>query len=128
RSRALRRAPATRMIAKQKPLVLLNRQITETSCIVADNPRGVRRAAEHLGMLGHDTIPSVAGPQASWAEAMRWRALREAAYELELRVRRVDPGADPSVRTGHAAARRGGEGGAAAVLGPQEPARHRRTQ
>jgi LacI family transcriptional regulator len=87
---------AIRMIAKQKPLVLLNRQITETSCIVADNPRGVRRAAEHLGMLGHDTITYVAGPEASWAEGMRWRALREAAYELELRVRRVDPGADPA--------------------------------
>jgi len=107
---------AIRMIAKQKPLVLLNRQITETSCIVADNPRGVRRAAEHLGMLGHDTITYVAGPEASWAEGMRWRALREAAYELELRVRRVDPGADPSVRTGHAAARRVVEEGATAVL------------
>jgi len=107
---------AIRMIAKQKPLVLLNRQITETSCIVADNPRGIRRAAEHLGMLGHDTITYVAGPEASWAEGMRWRALREAAYELELRVRRVDPGADPSVRTGHAAARRVVEEGATAVL------------
>jgi DNA-binding LacI/PurR family transcriptional regulator len=53
-----------RMIAKQKPLVLLNRQITETSCIVADNPRGVRRAVEHLGTLGHTTITYVAGPAA----------------------------------------------------------------
>ena len=94
---------AIRMIAKQKPLVLLNRQITETSCIVTDNPRGVRRAVEHLGKLGHDTITYVAGPEASWAEGMRWRALREAAHELELRVRRVDPCDDPTVRTGHAA-------------------------
>jgi len=47
---------------------------------------------------------------------MRWRALREAAYELELRVRRVDPGAAPSVRTGHAAARRVVGEGATAVL------------
>src|SRR4030095_2655056 len=36
---------AIRMIAKQKPLVLLNRKMTETSCIVADNPRGVPRDA-----------------------------------------------------------------------------------
>ena len=90
---------AIRMIAKQKPLVLLNRQISETSCIVTDNPRGSRRAVEHLGSLGHDTITYVAGPEASWAEGVRWRALREAAYELELRVRRVDPHADPSMRT-----------------------------
>ena len=107
---------AIRMIAKQKPLVLLNRQISETSCIVADNPRGIRRAVEHLGMLGHDTITYVAGPEASWAEGMRWRALREAAHELELRVRRVDPHDDPTMRTGHAAARRIADDGATAVL------------
>jgi DNA-binding LacI/PurR family transcriptional regulator len=107
---------AVRMIAKQKPLVLLNRQISETSCIVADNPRGVRRAVEHLGMLGHETITYVAGPEASWAEGMRWQALREAAHELELRVRRIDPRDDPTMRTGLTAARRIAEEGATAVL------------
>jgi DNA-binding LacI/PurR family transcriptional regulator len=107
---------AIRMIAKQKPLVLLNRQISETSCIVADNPRGVRHAVEHLGMLGHDTLTYVAGPDASWAEGMRWRALREATHELELRVRRIDPQDDPTMRTGFTAARRIVEDGATAVL------------
>jgi len=105
-----------RMIAKQKPLVLLNRQITETSCIVVDNPRGVRRAVEHLGALGHGTITYLAGPEASWAEGMRWRALREAAHDLELRVRRIDPHDDPTMRTGHAAARRIADDRATAVL------------
>ena len=107
---------AIRMIAKQKPLVLLNRQITETSCIVTDNPRGVRQAVEHLGTLGHDTITYLAGPEASWAEGIRWRALREAAHELELRVRRIDPRGDPTMRTGHAAARRIADDAATAVL------------
>jgi len=107
---------AIRMIAKQKPVVLLNRQISETACIVPDNPRGVRRAAEHLGMLGHDTVTYVAGPEASWVEGVRWRALREAAYELELRVRRIDPHDDPTMRTGAVAARRIAEEGATAVL------------
>ena len=119
---------AIRMIAKQKPLVLLNRQITETSCIVTDNPRGMRRAAEHLGMLGHDTITYVAGPEASWAEGMRWRALREAAYELELRVRRVDPRADPDHAhrpRRRAPDRRGGRDGRARL---QRRARDRRHQ
>jgi hypothetical protein len=86
---------AIRMIAKQKPLVLLNRQISETSCIVTDNARGTRQAVEHLRMLGHDTITYLAGPVASWAEGMRWRALREATQERDLRVRRVDPHDDP---------------------------------
>ena len=70
---------AIRMIAKQKPLVLLNRKIPETSCIIIDNARGVRRAVEHLAELGHETITYVAGPQASWTEGIRWRALREAS-------------------------------------------------
>jgi DNA-binding LacI/PurR family transcriptional regulator len=107
---------AIRMIAKQKPLVLLNRQITETSCIVADNPRGIRRAVEHLGGLGHTTITYVAGPEASWAEGMRWRAATEATHELELRLRRIDPRDAPTMRTGFATARRIADDGATAVL------------
>jgi DNA-binding LacI/PurR family transcriptional regulator len=107
---------AIRMIAKQKPLVLLNRQMPDTSCIVTDNQRGVRRAAEHLGSLGHETITYVAGPAASWPEGVRWRALREAGYELELRVRRVDPNDVPTMRTGFAVARRIMDENATAVL------------
>jgi DNA-binding LacI/PurR family transcriptional regulator len=107
---------AIRMLAKQKPLVLLNRQMPDTSCIVSDNPRGVRRAVEHLGMLGHDTITYVAGPAASWAEGARWRALREAAHELELRVRRIDPNDAPTMLTGFRTARRIANENATAVL------------
>ena len=70
---------AIRMIAKQKPVVLLNRRIPEISCIITDNARGMRRAVEHLGELGHRPITYVAGPEASWADGVRWRALREAA-------------------------------------------------
>jgi LacI family transcriptional regulator len=107
---------AIRMIAKQKPLVLLNRQIAETSCIIPDTPRGARRAVEHLGELGHTAITYVAGPAASWAEGVRWRALREATHELELRVRRIDPRGDPTMRTGFATARRIADDGATAVI------------
>ena len=95
---------AIRMIAKQKPLVVLNRQMPDTSCIVGDDPRGIRRAVEHLASLGHDSVTYVAGPAASWAEGVRWRALREAGHELELRVRRVDPNGTPTMLTGYSAA------------------------
>ncbi len=54
--------PAIRMIAKQKPVVVLNRRLPEVPCIVTDNARGVRRAVEHLAELGHDSITYVAGP------------------------------------------------------------------
>jgi LacI family transcriptional regulator len=106
---------ALRMMAKQRPVVLLNRILPEASCVVNDNERGVRRAAEHLGALGHERITYVAGPEASWSDGMRWRALREAAAELELDVRRIGPN-EPTVLAGLAAARRVAQADATAVL------------
>lgn len=94
---------AIRMMAKQKPVIVMNRAVSDVSSVVTDNPRGIRRVAEHLGMLGHELITYVAGPDASWANGMRWRGLREAALELELSVRRIGP-IEPTVRGGTRAA------------------------
>jgi LacI family transcriptional regulator, repressor for deo operon, udp, cdd, tsx, nupC, and nupG len=94
---------AIRMAAKQRPTVVLNRAVTGLPSVVIDNPRGMRRAAEHLGALGHDTITYLAGPEASWADGMRWRSLREAGLELDVRVRRLGP-YPPTVAGGLAAA------------------------
>ncbi|MDO8120329.1 LacI family DNA-binding transcriptional regulator [Isoptericola sp. b490] len=80
-----------RVIAKQKPTIVLNRDVAGLPSVVTDNPRGVRRAVEHLGELGHQQITYVAGPEASWADGARWRALREAGHELQLHTRRVGP-------------------------------------
>ncbi|MEU4532623.1 LacI family DNA-binding transcriptional regulator [Micromonospora ureilytica] len=82
---------AIRMIAKQRPVVVLNRALADVPCVVTDDPRGVRRAAEHLGELGHDHITYVAGPQASWPNGIRWRSLLEAGMELEIKVRQIGP-------------------------------------
>ena len=106
---------ALRMVAKQKPVVLLNRIIPEASCVANDNDRGIRRAAEHLGALGHEKILYVAGPEISWSDGMRWRALREAAAELELDARRIGPN-EPTVLAGLSAARRVVQADATAVL------------
>ncbi|KAB7744241.1 LacI family DNA-binding transcriptional regulator [Nostocoides sp. F2B08] len=92
-----------RGLARIKPVVVLNRQVRGLPCFVPDNTRGVKRAAEHLGELGHTSIVYVAGPEASWADGMRWRALREAAFELGLAAQRIGPVA-PTVRGGMAAA------------------------
>lgn len=106
---------ALRMMAKQKPMVLLNRIIPEANCVVTDNERGIRRAAEHLGALGHERIYYVAGPETSWSDGVRWRALRDAAVELELDARRIGPN-EPTVLAGLSAARRVAQVGATAVL------------
>jgi DNA-binding LacI/PurR family transcriptional regulator len=111
---------ALRMIVKQKPVVLLNRIIPEANCVVSDVDRGIRRAAEHLGALGHERIYYVAGPENSWSDGMRWRALREAATELELDARRIGPN-EPTVLAGLSAARRLARVDATAVLAYNDP-------
>jgi LacI family transcriptional regulator len=82
---------AIRMTAKQRPVIVLNRAVSDVPCVVTDNPRGVRRAVEHLAELGHQRITYLAGPEASWADGMRWRSLRESAMELDLHARRIGP-------------------------------------
>jgi DNA-binding LacI/PurR family transcriptional regulator len=111
---------ALRMMAKQMPVVLLNRIIPEANCVVNDNDRGIRRAAEHLGALGHERIYYLAGPETSWSDGVRWRALREAAAELELDARRIGPN-EPTVLAGLHAARRVAQVAATAVLAYNDP-------
>lgn len=82
---------AIRVVAKQRPTVVLNRTLTDVPSVLTDNVRGMRRAVEHLGELGHRTITYVAGPEASWADGIRWRSLHDGAYELELQARRIGP-------------------------------------
>ena len=94
---------AIRVIAKQKPLVVLGRAVVDVPSVVPDNPRGVRQAVEHLAGLGHTSLSYVAGPAASWADGVRWRSLRETAQELQLRVRRIGP-CSPDVAGGVRAA------------------------
>ncbi|MEU4425022.1 LacI family DNA-binding transcriptional regulator [Actinoplanes sp. NPDC024001] len=82
---------AIRMTAKSRPVIVLNRAVTDVPSVVTDNPRGVRRAVEHLAELGHQRITYLAGPEASWADGMRWRSLLETVTELDLHARRLGP-------------------------------------
>jgi LacI family transcriptional regulator len=82
---------AIRMTAKRRPMIVLNRAVSDVPSVITDNPRGVRRAVEHLAELGHERITYLAGPEASWADGTRWRSLRETALELVLHVRRLGP-------------------------------------
>ncbi|MCY1143152.1 LacI family DNA-binding transcriptional regulator [Actinoplanes sp. Pm04-4] len=105
---------ALRMVAKQKAVVLLNRIIPEANCVLNDAERGIRRAVEHLASLGHDKVTYVAGPETSWSDGVRWRALRQAASELGLEARRIGP-YEPTVLAGLSAALRVVETDATAV-------------
>lgn len=94
---------AVRMAAKQKPTIIMNRAVSGVVSVVTDNPTGTRHAVEHLASQGCKDITYVAGPEASWADGMRWRAVREAGVEQHVRIHRIGP-ASPTVAGGRAAA------------------------
>ncbi|SED97236.1 LacI family DNA-binding transcriptional regulator [Ruania alba] len=93
---------AIRQVAKVEPLVVLNREVAGVPCVLVDFEPAMRRITEHLLELGHRQVTYVAGPEASWADGMRWRGLRAATEELGLRLRRVGPVA-PTVAGGQTA-------------------------
>lgn len=93
---------AIRGLAKQRPVVLLNRSVSEVTSVLSDNVHATKKATEHLAELGHTSICYLAGPEASRADATRWRGLREAAVELDLHARRLGPFL-PTMRGGAAA-------------------------
>lgn len=104
-----------RTIGKTLPVVVLNRHVSGLPSVVPDTARGVRRAVEHLATLGHTRIGYAAGPEASWADGTRWRAVREACHELEIADVRLGP-FRPFVEGGEAAAQAVVERGLGAVL------------
>ena len=95
---------AITMIAKQRPMIVMNRSVSNVPCVVTDIRHGMRSAVEHLASLGHRCVTYVAGPAASWTNGQRWVALREAALDLGVRAKRVGP-FPPTAEGGDAAAR-----------------------
>lgn len=92
-----------RTLAKMTPLVVLNRHVDQVASVVSDNVGAVKRAVDHLASCGHRSLSYLAGPEASWADGMRWRGLLEAGHELGLRVQRLGP-CRPTMQGGRLAA------------------------
>lgn len=109
-------AGAIRRIARQRPVVLLNRRMPETPCVLIDDARGVELAASHLVSLGHTDVTYLAGPHASFADGVRWQALKEYAERSGLHVRRTSPHPEPTMEAGYAAARLVADQRATAVI------------
>ena len=80
-----------RALAKRKPVVVLNRTVGEVTSVVSDNVQAIKKATEHLTAFGHSSICYLSGPEASYANGMRWRGLKEAGLELDIPVRRIGP-------------------------------------
>lgn len=94
---------AIRMTAKQRPLIVLNRDITDVTSVVVDHAQAALLAMDHLWELGHRKVTYLAGPEASWADGVRWVTLRSLASERDMQVRRLGP-FQPTIVGGVAAA------------------------
>ncbi|PFG28133.1 LacI family DNA-binding transcriptional regulator [Corynebacterium renale] len=57
------------------PTVVINRPVPGVASVLVDNYGGTVKAAEHLMANGAHSITYFSGPQNSWADSMRWRAL-----------------------------------------------------
>lgn len=77
--------------AKTAPLVVLNRLVGQVPSVAADCQGAITEAAKHLAGLGHRRITYLSGPEASWADGVRWRGLVEAGHQLDVIVRRSGP-------------------------------------
>ncbi len=92
-----------RTIAKQRPTVVLNRELRGIPSVITDNVGGMRAALDHLVGLGHESVTYVAGPEASWTDGVRFRALRDHGAALGLVTHRIGPFV-PTFEGGQAAA------------------------
>ncbi|NUS53637.1 MAG: LacI family DNA-binding transcriptional regulator [Streptomycetaceae bacterium] len=78
-------------LATDLPLVAINRTVRGVQSVVIDSPSGIAQATEHLISLGHREIVYLSGPENSWANEARWRALSTAAARHGIAVRRLGP-------------------------------------
>jgi len=102
-------------LAKTVPLVVLNRRVPGVPTVAMDTASGMTQALEHLVSLGHRDIVYFAGPDRSWANALRWRALIDAAEVHGVEMRKLGPFA-PVRESGSAAADALINSGAAAAI------------
>jgi DNA-binding LacI/PurR family transcriptional regulator len=91
---------AIRALAKQRPVVALNRRIPEVPNLLIDNEAGMLKVIQHLRGLGHRSATYLAGPESSWTDGVRWHALRDAGQSLGVKVRRIGPTQNPTIEVG----------------------------
>jgi LacI family transcriptional regulator len=78
-------------VAAEMPIVTVNRNVRGVQSVVIDSPSGIGQAAEHLISLGHRDIVYAGGPENSWANEARWRAMRSAMTRHGLVARKIGP-------------------------------------
>src|SRR5689334_10718126 len=104
-----------RALARETPMVMLNRRVARIPSVTTDNGEGTRQAVAHLVALGHERVAYVAGPRASWSNRDRLRLLRAATAVAGIDL--IETGnVEPCFAGGIAAADRVLEAGVTAAI------------
>lgn len=86
-------------IHKQKPTVLIQRKISGVPSIMFDVLGGVGHLLDLFKQFAHNEVLYLSGPDRSWTNGVRWRAIQAEAESRNLKVTRTEP-FEPSPRSG----------------------------
>ncbi|MET3810837.1 LacI family DNA-binding transcriptional regulator [Arthrobacter sp. UYEF3] len=77
------RAPGAflKQLAQRKPLVTIDRQVEGIPSVIADTPRSLGELVSGLMAAGHRRLTYVGGPEGSWMDQRRLKAIQTAAGE-----------------------------------------------
>lgn len=104
-----------RILARDKPVVVINREVEGVPCVVPDVSKGISEAVRSLTANGHRKVAFVAGPPQSWMSARRWEGVQAACEWSGLDAVRLES-SKPTVDGGRQVARDVRNSGASAVL------------
>ena len=102
-------------LARQKHVVVINREVDGVPCVIPDAAKGIRQAVRTLASNGHKKLVFVAGPPRSWMSDRRWEGIQSACEWSRLTATRLDS-TRPTVEGGRQVARAVKESGATAVM------------
>jgi DNA-binding LacI/PurR family transcriptional regulator len=72
-------------MARQTPTVVINRVVSGVPNIFVDHVSGTRQVLDHLAALRHKEVLYLSGPDASWANGIRWQTIKEHGASLGIR-------------------------------------------
>lgn len=104
-----------RALARDKPVVVINREVDGVPCVVPDVNKGISEAVRSMVANGHRRIAYVAGPPHSWMSERRWEGVQSACEWSGLEAVRLES-SKPTVDGGRQSARHVRDSGATAVL------------
>lgn len=93
-----------RELAREKPVVVVNREVGGITCVVPDVSKGIGEAVRHLAGHGHQKLVFISGPAASWMSNQRWAVIQEACEWSGIEAVRI-ASESPTVEGGRAMAR-----------------------